>query len=212
MRVGAETLIFTSLSRVDALKRHVNSEQCSRNQEKRNQKKFHGFAAANLATSNFAVPPTTNLPQGPFTCQGTGPAAQQAPPSFVLESNFSSGPVVQPVVQAPRPNSMTHEVTPFAKDITSLPDVRFSVQAPDKQHSTTTPHQPSSVPLLPIVAEGGIDLFGSPVSVAPASHVYSESALDSLVLPPSSRFAAAEAYWKKKLEELIHESPNDLTY
>jgi hypothetical protein len=108
---------------------------------------------------------------------------------------------------------MTHEVTPFAEDIIppeAPPDVRFSAQAPDEQH--TTPHQPSGVPLLPIVAEGGIDLFGSPVSVAPASHVYSESALDSLVLPPSSRFAAAEAYWKKKLEELIYESPNDLTY
>jgi hypothetical protein len=110
---------------------------------------------------------------------------------------------------------MTHEVTPFAEDIIppeAPPNVRFSAQAPDEQYSTTIPHQPSSVPLLPIVAEGGIDLFGSPVSVAPASHVYSESALDSLVLPPSSRFAAAEAYWKKKLEELIHESPNDLTY
>ncbi|KAG2743887.1 hypothetical protein P692DRAFT_20878062 [Suillus brevipes Sb2] len=186
-----------------------------RNQKKRNQKKSHGFAAADLATSNFAVPPTINLPQGPFTYQGTGPAAQQAPPSFVLESNFSSGPAVQPVIQAPRPNSMTHEVTPFAEDIIppeAPPDVRFSAQAPDEQYSTTIPHQPSSVPLLPIAAEGGIDLFGSPVSVAPASHVYSESALDSLVLPSSSRFAAAEAYWKKKLEELIHESPNDLAY
>jgi hypothetical protein len=163
-----------------------------------------------LATSNFAGPPTTNLPQGPFTCQGTGPAAQQAPPSFVLESNFSSGPAVQPVIQAPRPNSMTHEVTPFAEDIIppeAPPDVRFSAQAPDEQH--TTPHQPSGVPLLPIVAEGGIDLFGSPVSVAPASHVYSESALDSRVLAPS---AAQEAYWAKYLEQLIHESPNDPTY
>ncbi|KIK37863.1 hypothetical protein CY34DRAFT_426122 [Suillus luteus UH-Slu-Lm8-n1] len=191
-------------SRSDALKRHVDSDkQCSRN-----QKKSHGFAAANLATSNFAVPPPAILPQG------TGPAAQQAPSSFVFESNFSSGPAVQPAIQAPRPNSMTHEVQPFAEDIIppeAPPDVRFSAQAPDEQHSTTTP-QPSGVPLLPIVAEGGIDLFGSPISVAPASQVYSESALDSLVLAPSSRFAAAEANWAKILEQLVHESPNDSTY
>ncbi|KAG1746252.1 hypothetical protein EDD22DRAFT_851234 [Suillus occidentalis] len=192
-------------SRIDGLKRHVDSnKQCSRN-----QKKSHGFAAANLATSNFAVPPPAILPQG------TGPAAQQTPPSFVLESNFSSGPAVQPAIQAPGPNSMTHEVQPFAEDIIppeAPPDVRFSAQAPDEEHSTT-PHQPSGVPLLPIVAEGGgVDLFGSPVSVAPASQVYSESALDSLVFAPPSRFAAAEANWAKILEQLVHESPNDSTY
>lgn len=199
--VGAEILIFTSFSRSDVLKRHVDSvKQCSRN-----QKKSHGFAAANLATSNFAVPPPAILPQG------TGPAAQQASSSFVFESNFSSGPAVQPAIPAPRPNSMTHEVQPFAEDIIppeAPPDVRFSAQAPDEQHSTTTPHQPSGVPLLPIVAEGGIDLFGSPVSVAPASQVYSDSALDSLVLAPSSRLAAEEN-WAKILEQLVHESPND---
>jgi hypothetical protein len=107
---------------------------------------------------------------------------------------------------------MTHEVTPFAKDMISLPDVRFNVQAPGKHHSTTTLHQPSGVPLLPIVAEGGIDLFGSPVSVAPADHVYSESALDSLVPAPSSGFEASESYWAKKLEQLVHESPNSTSW
>jgi hypothetical protein len=156
-----------------------------------------------LATGNSVVPPPVNLPQGPSTWQGTGLAAQQAPLSFAPESNFSSGSAVQPVVQAPRPNFMTHEVTPFAKDIISPPDVRFGVQAPDGQHSTT-PHQPSGVPLLPIVdheAEGDVDLFGSPISFAPADYVYPESAAPS-------RFGASESYWYKKLEQLVHEGPD----
>ncbi|KAG1731452.1 hypothetical protein EDD22DRAFT_852882 [Suillus occidentalis] len=89
----------------------------------------HRAQAANLANSNFMVSPSANLPQGPSTWQETGPATQQAPPSFILESNFSSGPAVQPVVQAPRPNSMTHEVTPFEKDIIS-PLARCAIQRP----------------------------------------------------------------------------------
>jgi hypothetical protein len=62
-------------------------------------------------------------------------------------------------------------------------------------------------PLLPIMdheVEGDVDLFGSLVCLAPAGHVYSESALDSLVPAPSSRFEASESYWYKKLEQLVH--------
>ncbi|KAG1746250.1 hypothetical protein EDD22DRAFT_972986 [Suillus occidentalis] len=189
-------------SRGDALNRHVSSERCLRN-----QKASRIFAAANLAAGNSVVPPPVNLPQGPSTWQGTGLAAQQAPPSFAPELNFSSGSAVQPVVQAPRPNFMTHEVIPFAKDIISPPDVRFSVQETDGQHSAA-PRQPSGVPLLPIVEhEAEVDLFGSPISFAPADHVYSESALDSFA-PAPSRFEASESYWYKKLEQLVHEGPD----
>ncbi|KAG2337105.1 hypothetical protein BDR05DRAFT_801688 [Suillus weaverae] len=188
-------------SRSDGLKRHANSEQCSKNQQK-----TYAVAPTNVATGTFMVSPPVNVPQGPFTFQGTGLAAQQAPPPFVIEPDFSSGPATQPVVQTPRLNSMTHKATSFAQDTLSLPDVQSSVQAPHEQRPTS--HQPSGVPLTPIIDqewENDMDLFGSPVSLALPGH--GDSALDSVAPAPStSQFDASESYWDwyKRLEQPVH--------
>ncbi|KAG1824543.1 uncharacterized protein BJ212DRAFT_533700 [Suillus subaureus] len=198
-------LIFTSFSRSDGLKRHAKSDQCSKNQEK-----SRVVPPANSATGTFAVSPPgpVNVPQEPFTPRGTGlgPAAQRTPPLFVPESNFFSGPTAQPVVQAPKLNSMTQKVTPFTQNVLSLPDVGSNVQASHEQHST--PHQPSGMPLVPTTdqeGEGDMNLFGSPVSLAFPDHGY--SALDSVVPAPStSQFDASESYWDwyKRLEQPVH--------
>lgn len=188
-------------SRSDGLKRHAESKKCSKNQEQ-----SCVVPPVSWATGTFAVSPPVNVPQGPSTFQGTGigQAAQQTPPPFVPESNFFSGPTAQPVVHAPKLNSMTQKVTPFAQNILPLPNVGSSVQI-HEQHST--PHQPSGMPLVPITdqeGEGDMNLFCSPVSLALPDHGY--SALDSVGPAPStSQFDVLESYWDwyKRLEQPV---------
>ncbi|KAG1748062.1 hypothetical protein EDB19DRAFT_1945659 [Suillus lakei] len=192
-------------SRGDGLKRHAESEQCAKNQEKSkiSAQTSCAVAPANLAASTFVVQPSVSVPQGQFTFKGTRPATQQAPRPSVIGPNFSPGPAAQPVVDAPGLNSMTQKVTPFpvfAQNSLSLPDLRSSVQVP---------HQPSGVLPIPITAqegEGDTDLFGSPVSLALPDHGY--SALGAGVHTPStSQFDAPEpeSYWDwcKRLEQPI---------
>ncbi|KAG1725396.1 hypothetical protein EDB19DRAFT_1947344, partial [Suillus lakei] len=118
------------------LKRHAESKQCAKNQEKSkiSAQTFCAVAPVNLATSTFVAQTSVSVPQGPFTFKGTRLATQQALPSSVTEPKFSSA-TAQPVVEVPRLNSMTQKVTPFpvfAQNSLSLPDLRSSVQVPNQ--------------------------------------------------------------------------------
>ncbi|KAG1721070.1 hypothetical protein EDB19DRAFT_535333 [Suillus lakei] len=119
-------------SRGDGLKRHAESKQCAKNQEKSkiSAQTFCAVTPVNLATSTFVAQTSVSVPQGPFTFKGIRLATQQALPSSVTEPKFSSA-AAQPVVEVPRLNSMTQKVTPFpvfAQNSLSLPDLRSSVQ------------------------------------------------------------------------------------
>ncbi|KAG2066300.1 hypothetical protein BDR04DRAFT_94991 [Suillus decipiens] len=146
-----------------------------------------------------------NVPKEPLIFQRTVPAASKP---VCTQSNFSSGPAAQPVVQSPGLNSMTHKVTPFAQSVLSFPAMRSSEQAPREQRST--PHQPPGVPLMPINDQQGEvtwtflghwALLSSPVvDTHPSIHPYLHLLPLNLTLP--SLFWIGTRGWRNRFTEI----------